>query len=296
VIGAIGSALSSALVSRLDPARSTQAMAIAATGASGFIAAFGTMSKPLQLGRAAASGVLAASLARHGFTGPIAGFDADPGIVRSLIGEAIHDWCHVEDAWGAPYAILQNSFKPHASCMITHPIIDAASAVHRELQRTGRSLDDVAVIECHINALAPRVAGYTAPQTGLEGKFSVAFCCVLGLLYGRATPDRFAPAIVDDTAVRAMTARVRLVVDAKIGEQQARVSLRFADGDVLSQAIDMAKGNPANPLSDTELEEKFMALAKPSFGPRTRDVAARLWAFEGVAQVADWISDLARQG
>ena len=75
--------------------RLRHAMAISGTAASGLIAAFGTMSKPLQLGRAAADGLMAALLAREDFTGPEELLEGDPGFGRPFVGEAIRDWSRI---------------------------------------------------------------------------------------------------------------------------------------------------------------------------------------------------------
>jgi 2-methylcitrate dehydratase PrpD len=290
IIGHLGSALACSMLRGLPQATAQQAMAISSTGASGFIAAFGTMSKPLQLGRCAAAGVLASALAEQGFTGPIDGLNRQPGFTGPWIGEAVDDWSHIETVWGHPHSILRNSFKPHASCMITHPIVDGASALRRELGNDG--IRDIDAIECQVNPLAPKVAGYSHPVTGLEGKFSVAYCCAVGLLYGRATPDCFTPDVVGRPEIRSLLDRMTVTPSPSIGEQSAVITVRLQDGRTRSHTVKMAKGNPENPLTDTELGEKFTMLTEPMFGQRTAEVLAMIENFDAIADVGAWLRDV----
>ena len=288
IIGHLGSALACSLARQLSVETAEQAMAISSTGASGFIAAFGTMSKPLQLGRSAAAGVMASALAREGFDGPIESLNQAPGLLGPLIGETIGDWSHIDEAWGQPHAILRNSFKPHASCMITHPIVDAAIALMSEHKSI--AIDKIASIECHVNPLAPKVAGNPHPTTGLEGKFSVAYCAIMGLLYGRATPDRFTAELTGQAQVQSLLKLVKVQPSASVGEQSARIIVHLDDGTVHSHFAAIAKGNPDNPMTDRDIEQKFEMLAAPFLKSTTQAVLDDLRNFESIPDVAGWIS------
>jgi hypothetical protein len=79
------------------------------------------------------------------------------------------------------------------------------------------------------------------------------------------------------------------VTDPAIGEQQARVTVRLADNRTLVHDIAMAKGNPANPLTDEELDRKFLLLAEPVLGPRAHHVLAQLHAFDEIDDVGAWL-------
>jgi 2-methylcitrate dehydratase PrpD len=289
VIGHLGSALACGLALDLPAEALAHAMAIAATASSGLIGAFGTMSKPLQLARSAANGLIAARLAKEAFTGPLGVLESDPGFTVPYVGERIADWSSIAREWGTPYSVLRNAFKPHASCMITHPTIDAAIALAPALRG---HFDSVERITCHVNPLAPRVAGHALPATGLEGKFSVAWCCVAGLALRRATPDAFTPEALARADLQALLRRVDVVTDAGIGEQQSVVRVRLADGCELEQRIDMAKGNPANPLTDADLDRKFLLLARPQLGERAEAVLDELHRFEQVPDVGAWLRRL----
>ncbi len=285
VLGHAGAALAAALGMRLPSAQAAHAMAVAMTGGAGFIGAFGTMSKSLQLGRTAAGGVLAARLAAGGFTGPVGLLDAEVGYADTLVGAHLTGWRDVAARWGAPYAIMANSFKPHASCMITHAAVDAAIAIHAALARAGAGWRDVAAIACRVNVLAPKVAGIAVPATGLQGKFSVAYCVAAGLLDGHATPAAFADAAVARESVRHLLARTQVSVDASVGEQQADVTVTTADGRAWHQRTAIARGNPANPMTDEDLGRKFAALVPANAAAMLAD----LWRFDRIPDAGAWL-------
>jgi len=286
VIGPFGAATAASLATGGTRDVVAQALAIAGTGSAGLIAAFGTMTKSLQLGRTAAGGVLAADFARAGANGPLGLFDTPGAFAVPLVGEDAGDFAASFDAFGQPWAILGNSFKPHASCMITHPSIDAAIALRRKLGDAA-----IASVECRVNVLAPKVAGHARPATGLEGKFSVAYCVAAGLLDGRATPDRFADAEVHRGRVAALLERIRVVPDASIGETAAEVVVTLEDGRRFAERVTTALGHPGNPISDEALGDKFLALAAPVLGEAHAASALRAtWQVHDEPDAGRWLA------
>jgi 2-methylcitrate dehydratase PrpD len=283
VLGHAGAAAAAAIALGLDAAKIAQAMAIALTGSSGLIAAFGTLAKSLQLGRTAAGGVLAAQLAAQEFTGPVGLLDTGTGFAETVTGARAVDWQAIAGQWGAPYAILQNAFKPHASCMITHASVDAAIALHAALREQGAATRDIERVTCRVNVLAPQVAGHAMPASGLLGKFSTAYCVAAGLCDGRATPDVFTDAAVRRTDALHLLQCTDVVVDAGVGEQQAEVELRLRDGRVLRERTAMAKGNPANPMTDADLSRKFLALAVGRLHGNADALLETLWRLDRIS-------------
>ena len=288
VIGPFGAAAASMLATRETVDRIAQAMAIASTGASGLIAAFGTMSKSLQLGRTAAGGILAADLARGGFDGPLGVLDAE-GFAQPYVGEALA-FGQAASIFGGRYAILDNSFKPHASCMITHAAIDAAARMRAALAQAKVSWNDASTIDCRVNVLVPRVAGIERPRTGLEGKFSVAYCIATALLDGRAGHDAFTDRAAAREAIHVLLDRIRVRTDAAIGEKEAEVTVALPDGRRLVERTDMAKGHPANPLSDAELGDKFLSLVSRVLNGDASVVLDELWHFDSQSDAGQWLA------
>ncbi len=256
VLGHFGAAAAAGKLLGLDAARLSSALGIAGTQAAGLEGAFGTMCKPLHPGKAAADGLLAALLAREGFTGPAGILEGEGSLPATFVGPV--DLRPALDGLGSRFAVLENSVKPYAACLLTHASIDAARAIR---QRWAPAADAIESVECRVFPLAVKVAANPAPRTGLEGKFSLAFCTSLALVRGEAGEAEFTDAAVHDPALSAVVRRVRVEADPAVGEVEARVTVRLTDGRVLGEHVPAARGTPANPLGAAELQAKFRRLA-----------------------------------
>ena len=259
MFGCLAAAAAAATLLGLDEPGIRNALGAAATQAAGLTASFGTMSKPFHAGKAAMNGVLAAELAA-------AGFDAADGLLEPQggFGDAyVQDRAAVIQNldFSGPLEITRNTLKPYASCLLTHPVIDAMRSVADAA--AARPID---AIEVEVNPSCIKLAGNPDPQTGLEGKFSTAYCAALGLHgYGVTSADFSAQRVADPT-LRDTLSRVTLIAAPDRIMTSARIRLSFADGGALDAETALARGNPGNPMSWDDLRTKFMALVTPVLG------------------------------
>jgi 2-methylcitrate dehydratase PrpD len=258
-LGTLGAAAAAARLLGLDTAQIAAALAVAASQSSGLKQSFGTMTKPFHAGHAARSGVLAALLAREGWTasghaleGPQGFFDVLGGGARRV--EAL-------DTLGAPWKVLASgvAVKPYPSCFCTHSIIDGALELKRAHQLRP---DDVAEVTVGVSALVPRVLIHSDPRTGLEAKFSAEFAAAVALCDGRVGIATFRDERTQDPAIRALMARVRVRVEPDIpgdAERQmwTRISVRLRDGRSVSIGPREVPGHPGRPLTQEFLRAKF---------------------------------------
>ncbi len=261
MFGCLAAAAASAVLLGLDEDGIRNALGAAATQAAGLTASFGTMSKPFHAGKATMNGVLAAELAA-------AGFDAADTLLESSggFGDA-----YVQDRrtvikdleFSGPLEITRNTLKPYASCLLTHPVIDAMRSVKDAA--AGRPIDS---IEVEVNPSCIKLAGKPNPQTGLEGKFSTPYCAALSL-HGYPVTDRdFTPERVADATLRDTLSRVTLTPAPGRIMTSARITLTFADGESLDAETELARGNPGNPMDWDDMRAKFMPLVTPVLGAR----------------------------
>lgn len=257
VLGHFGAAAAAGRLLGLDRARLAHALGIAGTQAAGLTQSFGTMSKPLHPGKAAMNGLLAALLAREGFTGPTAILDGPGSLPDTLLG--IADVGRAVEDLGKRFEILDNSTKLYAACHLTHATVDAARAI-----RTGSAPDAGAIeaVHCRVHPLVLRVADHRAPRTGLEAKFSVAFCAALGLVRGEAGETEFADEALGHPEVARVMARVSPEADEALDVGAARMAVRLTDGRVLEASVSAARGTPGNPATREDVEGKFRRLAE----------------------------------
>ena len=263
-LGTLGAAAAAAKLLGLDPVETRNAFANAASEASGLKENFGTMTKPFHAGHAARSGVLAALLAREGFTGSEIALEGPQGYLR-VFGSQTEDPALALGRLGSPWKILATgvAVKPYPSCACTHSIIAALL----ELRQTHAVRpENVVELTIGVNALVPRMLIHHNPRTGLEGKFSAEFCAALALVDGQVGIASFQDERTADPALRSLMGRVKMVVDPTIpGDLEhhvwCRVTLRLRDGRELEVPPREVPGHPRAPLSRDQLLAKFTGCA-----------------------------------
>jgi len=259
-IGTFAAAVTAAKLLGLDAGGIARALGVAASMAAGIRAGFGTMTKPLHVGRAAENGVTAALLVRGGFTAneealdgkwgylAVAGPGGEPALVRGRFGR--------------PFTMVSPgiSIKPYPSGVLTHPSMDALLFLLREEKLKP---DDIARVTLRAgrNVLGP--IRYRIARTELEGKFSFAFLLSAIILRGRCGKAEFTDDFVASPECQAMQHKVETAFDQQIedlgwGRIRSRVVVKTNDGRTLERwADENYRGSPHNPLSDAEVEGKF---------------------------------------
>jgi 2-methylcitrate dehydratase PrpD len=287
VVGTLGAAAAAARLLDLDPSQATMALGIAASQVSGLRENFGTMTKPLHAGQAAANGILAALLASRGYTAAATALDGMAGLDRAFGRPGAWDAALAD--LGANRWALENGFKPYPCGLLSHGAIDAAIALHGAMAPA-----DIVGVECRVSPTTAKVVYKRAPRTGLEGKFSLSYCTAAGLHDGRVGVATFSDAAVARPELRALEARVRVVADERVGDDQAVVRVEGPAGAVREMRVEAAKGTPRNPMTDADLEAKYLDLATGVLGPEpARRLLAQAWR---VGQLADVTPLLALAG
>src|SRR5579862_9196185 len=259
-LGVFGATAACCHLMRLDAARTAQALAIAASLASGIKANFGTMTKPLHVGHTARSGLFAALLAKGGFTANDAALEHPQGFLMVYNGEGNFDADAILKDWGNPYDVTRPgpAFKQYPCCGSTHPALDALLALRGE---HAMPADKVVRIDSWTH---PRRLAHTNrpdPKSGLDAKFSVQYCLARATLQGQIRLEDFEGAAHDDPDVRALMTRIH--ADERSDEALgAEIRVTFADGEVISKKVGAALGRgPDNPLPEGALAMKFVNCA-----------------------------------
>ena len=277
VFGCLAATAASASLLRLEPALVERALGAAATQTGGLTASFGTMAKPFHAGKAALNGMLAAQMAQAGFCGSTSLLEQSDGLGQALVREQAEMPRAFEfDRW----ELLRDGFKPYACCLLTHAAVDSARALRTKLQ--GR---DIVSIEARVHPLTIKLAGKTEPTSPLEGKFSTAFVIALGLSGYTASRDDFSPQRLCDPALLSLAAKVTLVPDTQLAETAAALSVKCCDGSITKDQTLIAKGNPDNPMSWSDMFEKFKPLVEPTLGSQTLELFETLQTFEQPKQL-----------
>ena len=263
-LGVMSAAAGASRLLSLDAIATANALAIAASSASGLKENFGTMVKPLHAGQAARDGVMAALLAKGGMTASDKAIDGPQGYLHALDSEREDLDREIADL-GRRWEVLDSGItvKLYPSCAGTHPALDAILDLRAE---HGFSADDIDRIDVDVDPIVPTILIYDRPASALEAKFSLPFCAAAACVFGRVGIDTFASAALQDGRVAVLMSRVAMRVDDEIGRgkpalTEARVRITLKDGRTLTKDAHGARGYPANPASAADLEAKFLGCA-----------------------------------
>jgi 2-methylcitrate dehydratase PrpD len=255
--GVFGAAAAVGKILGLDVQQMTWALGIAGTQSSGFREMFGTMCKSFHPGRAAQNGLLSAHLAKQNFTSSDRVLEAPRGF--GYVMSADRNFNEVTKNLGGHFEISLNTYKPFACGIVIHPAIDGAVQLRNAHQLTA---DMIASIKLRVAPLVLELTGKRTPRVGLEGKFSVFHSVAVAIIRGAAGESEYADDVVADPAVIALRDRVDAVVDRSIRDDEAYISITLKDGRVLDKHVEHALGSLERPMSNTDLEAKFLRLCE----------------------------------
>ena len=277
VFGTIGAAAAASLLARLNPERTANALAIAASMAGGLMANFGTMTKPFHAGRAAQNGIQAARLAAAGMTASPDAFEHPSGFLAAFSpkGRVRTD----EPVKSHEWHILRHglNIKRYPVCYALHRSIDALLGMKIE--------GNVEAIEIHVGKLQATMLRHSSPQNALDAKFSAQFAVAAALTSGKVGLAELSDGYVQRKDIQALMLKVRVATtDAADPDEPIFAPFDYVVvNGVKSREIRHAKGHARNPLTLEELREKF----DDCTGGRQRSLFDRLHALESLANVRE---------
>ncbi len=237
------------------------------------------------------SGVMAALLAERGYTGPEHVIDGKEGIVRCLGPDWKLDV--LVDGLGDSWRIERCGMKAFPTEALTHAPISAVLDIV-----IGNDLKPEQVAKVHIRSLA-RAADILADPTKYDPRsketadHSLPYVIAAAIAERQVTPAQFVQEKILDPRIREQLGKVEVVADPEIEKlfpklQRVIVTIKTTDGRELTKQLDYPKGDPRNPLSDREIEEKFDALAAPVLSEgRRRRLKEAVWKLDELSSVTE---------
>ena len=293
-LGSIGAAVGCAKLLGLDANQIEMALGVTASMASGVVANFGTMTKPLHVGLAARNGVLAATLAKAGFTANARALEADNGLTQVFYQLAPDDSGPIGEL-GKTYTAVSEGIriKPYPCGGLTHQAIDAMLELRAQygIQASMVESIDVEVTPHTYGRIAFRI-----PQTGIQGKFCMGYLLARAIIDGRVSLEAFTDSAVRDPQVLALAEKVDMRVDknlkaANAGSRPCRLTVRLKNGPTQVREVQHAKGSPEVPMTQEELKAKFAECARraidESASARALATIERLETLENVRGLAE---------
>ena len=236
------------------------------------------------------SGVLAALLAQKGYTGPEHVIDGKEGLTHVFGPEWKLNL--LIDGLGDSWRITQCGMKFFPTEALTHTPI---SAVLDLIKENDLHPENVAKIQIRSLARAADILSDPSkydPHTKETADHSLPYVIAAALAERQVTPAQFTIEKIMDPVVRAQLKKVEVVADPEIEKvfpalQRVVVNITTSDGRTFSKQLDYPKGDPRNPLSDAEIEEKFTALADGVLTTAAqKKLIDAIWNLEKLASVS----------
>jgi 2-methylcitrate dehydratase PrpD len=288
-LGVFAVAAACARLLKLTPEQTATALALATSLSAGIKANFGTMTKPLHAGQCARGGLMAALLARKGFTANPDAFEHKQGFFNVFAGAGHYDAARALDGWGTWEIIDPGaSYKLYPCCYSTHSAVEATLNLVR---RHGPfDAGSISGIETRTH---PRGLAHTdrpLPDSPLAAKFSVQYCVARAALDGKVVLEHFEGDAYREPAVKDLLGRVRArPYTGKLFDEDdpfdAEVSISLADGRTLTEKVDRPLGRTTdNPIAPEHMKAKFEDCAGRVLAPAAVAKACR--AIESLEKLA----------
>jgi 2-methylcitrate dehydratase PrpD len=288
IAGIFGAVTAAARLLGLDTERTAHAIGLAGSQASGIneYLSNGSSAKSVHTGWSAHAGILAATLAQAGMTGPMSVFEGRDGILRAY---GLADECDVaalDAGLGTRWETTRISIKPYPCCHFAHGFVDCVGA----LLQKGVAAADIRALHCvvpeiELPLICEPFTEKLQPATPYAAKFSLPFLLAARIADGRIDHRTFEAANLARKDLLELAARVTYRVAAPGETPFPRtfpgwVEATLADGSTRIERLDVNRGHPDNPLTLEQVAAKF------------RDNGAEVLGDAGVERVVSLVSAL----
>ena len=277
---------------KLDTGTVASALGMAGTQSAGLWAftADGSFSKRFHPGRAAQSGIIAASLARRGYQGPRKILEAEDGGFYNATSYDF-DFSKVTEGLGEKFDTEDVVIKPYPACGSLHSSIDATLAIRENNEIDVNEIKEINVYNSEVVNLQ---CGFDyKPMGTLQAQMSLKYCVARAVMDGMVTTAHFTEEAFSDPVAVDLAGRVHFVLDDEINKIYPSkfpsiVEIVMKNGKKHKVRVDVPKGSVENPISWQEVQGKFKALALPVLGEKkTEDMINLVQNLENIKDVAE---------
>ena len=211
--------------------------------------------------------LVAAELARAGYSAPEDAFAGEKGYAKAANGK--EDLSFMVPRSGDPLMLEDAYYKMHASCGHTHSALDALQALITEERVEADAVEKAEVL---VYRTAEKLCGALKTDTEFQAKFSLPYCAACMLKYGQVTLSEFSPERLRDPELLKTAGRITVREEAEYTAaypslRTEKVILTLKDGRVLSRAVDLPVGRPPEAF----IEKKFFSLAGMTVNAETAE-------------------------
>jgi len=246
---------------------------------------------------AVADGVIAALLAKEGYSGPEEVFEGKEGLFHCL-GEGWNTEILTEGLGSEPLRINQCSMKAFPTEALTHTPIGAFLTIVREHGISYDQIDSVLVKSIERAADILSDPAKYRPESKETADHSLPFCLAVGAVDHAVTPDSFNEERLQDERIFSVIDKFKVVAEPEFErifpeKQATHVAVTTISGETYELRMDYPKGDPREPMSEAELDIKFRALAGKVMTERRMDeIKEAIFSLENFDTIAEFMDVL----
>ncbi len=254
--GAFAAVAAAGKLMGLDTTQLQTALGLAGTMASGLVCVFGTDAKLVNVGNAASRGIMAAQLAKRGFTAPLDIIENPKGYAAATSRE--NDLSFIAALPEGPLMIEDAYYKVYASCGHTHCALDALMDL---MSKNSFTYEDVESIQVRAYSKAVELTRGFNNSTESKAKFSMPYCIAAGIVLGQVDLNAFSVDALNDSRIHKLAGKITVLDDeacnaAYPAVRTETVTIRLKDKELFAK-VDLPDGHP--PLQF--LENKYLSLS-----------------------------------
>jgi 2-methylcitrate dehydratase PrpD len=233
------------------------------------------MPKDFNTGRAALSGVLAALLTKNGFQGGTTVLESESGFCKLYSDPFSIRYERISDRVGQLFKIMEVAHKPYTGCRHLHSAINATLNI---LEKNPINPDEVEEVNARIFETGAHFVDDPEPwlpdRAGYGTRFSTQFNLAVAILEGKKGIQGLlnhnkVREKINDPNIREFMKKIKVIPDADLDKEYPKAYPVIVEiktkKKIYSERVDLPKGEPENPLTQKELEEKFMTLAENAY-------------------------------
>ncbi|RPI44424.1 MAG: MmgE/PrpD family protein [Betaproteobacteria bacterium] len=243
--------------------------------------------KRIHPGKAARDGVLCAELGKRRITGPSHVLEGKHGFFKAFVDNNVN-WERLFQDLGSRYEIEDAYFKPYPCCRHLHPIMDGIVTLKKKHHVNPAQVERIEAGSYSVGARH----NHTSWEALLDAQMSMPCAAALALIEDDVTSPSFKPGRIDRPEVQAMIQKVKVYTDAETDRVYPKrrggvVTLVMKDGARLTERVLDPKGEGENPMSDADLDRKFLSNCEPIIGKdKCQRLLEAVWGFDRLDSLA----------
>lgn len=269
--GVFGATISAAKLLNLDFEKTVWSLGIAGSQAAGLLEwnAEGSYTKRLQAGHPAMCGLLSAMLAQKGFNGPSTIFEGETGFLNAYSFNREFDLNLIIKDLGTTWEFSKSSIKFYPCCRYSAGHLDACLDIVAKFHPDPKKIKKILIRSSNftINLLTTPLGRKLRPKTTVDAQFSMPYQAASAIIRGKVDIDTFTEKCFADPLALELVEKIEWCIDEEFERRypaaySCAVTVTLDDGKEFTSVIDNPKGDYRNPMTQDEIERKFIDLAR----------------------------------